>query len=205
MRHMLLLVLFITTAAQAQYAPSTPPEGITKTAWKEHWSRAHWAMEEAMRKNPNADRGCLFAVFMHHLVTMEIDASLDGASRAVRKDAAKALREKMDKYRSDNCNGGGGNGGATVSAALDFATDEPDWYASHDPRNSKVAFQGEVAWLYERHKSGMRRDTPIILRMLQLGILVPAVEGAAAMPASIPLPIINPSLFMPKRDPNQGT
>lgn len=174
--------------------PSTPPPGMRPEAWAEAWKEASWAAKEAKRSTPDANEDCMRAVFLHMLASQRIDASGNaGLPHVVAPTKKRDAKAALEKHRDDNCKGG--DGGATVSAVLRFATENPEW----DTRPMRA----QAEYLYRVAQPSMRPGSAVLQGLLGLGLLVPAAGEAAAAPAQVPLPIINPRLFM--REPRDGT
>ncbi|HZI06199.1 MAG TPA: hypothetical protein VEZ71_19360 [Archangium sp.] len=217
-KYLLLAVLTMATLAQAALGPTSPPPGLAGPKGARMWTvittRANKAAEVAHAFNPKSSKACLESIFLRVFGRIEAVASGDdGLPVTVHPDKKDAFRKALDDNRDQNCTGG--DGGATVQAMADFSLANEEWDLASDfrgPSESRAsipALSGERAealrYLYTRAAPSMRPSSPSVLELLKLGILVPAPAAAgAAAPAGVGLPIINPELFMPRREPKPG-
>lgn len=202
-----VLVVALSTVASAGLGPTSPPPGLVGEAGQRMWARATAgaakAADIAHELVPGSNRDCLEAVFLKVLAGYKIAASgEDGIEVRIEPSKKPAALDALARNRDDKCTGGG-DGGATVEAMARFSLEHGEWDTSPQFR---VEASEAVRYLYGRSAARLTPESPGVLHLLKLGILVPAAEGAAAAPAGVGLPIINPELFMPRKaDPNQGT
>jgi len=209
------IVLLAAQAKAATFTSTTPPPGWSGTPekWGELWKRAnHFAEFLKHFKGVNVD--CIRTVLLSALVKSQIVVSLDVARGAARdlpltvkpKDGPK-LRELMDKERDNACRPpGGGSPGANMEAIAKLGAYVDDWTIHDyeaDPDLLRRMVREEAQYLYGLVTPTARPESPWILRMLQLGFLVPASEAAAVRALPV-LPIINPKLFMPDFTPRDS-
>ena len=196
----LLALLVATTTAQAHAAlgPSSPPPGVTSSAWNRMTGRAEWVAESVTKIAPKADKPCVYAVVLELLGLAQVEVSLDVKGRradtpplrrSVAKGQESSFSEALKRNVDDQCKGGSGGGLAeSLRGVLKFAQDQGEWDTeNYEALKRKVIHAAEA--------------------MIKLGIFVPAVERAVTLPAapSVGLPVLNPSLFMSKEhDPRDG-
>jgi hypothetical protein len=197
MRHLVFVLLMLSLPAAADpLGPSNPPPGITAEAWKGMTGRAAWVSKSVKAIAPKADSGCVYAVVLELLGGIHASYSQDKPEfregpRDVAKGKVKAFKSALKQNSEDECGGGSGGAGIadTVRGLLQFAAQQEEW---------DVANYGEL-------KGSVARAAEAIVKM---GIFVPAgaTEGATLLRTGIALPVLDPSLFMPKTSgPNDGT
>jgi hypothetical protein len=191
---LLSMVLLLSSLAHAAaLGPSNPPPGVASEAWGKMTGRADWVARSVAKLAPGANKECVYAVVLELLGEVEVAWSQDekgrgqGTKRSVAKGREAAFSDALKKNSLDSCGGGGGGSTALVESlkgVLRFTADQEGWdVANHEKLKREVvrAAQGLVG----------------------MGLFAPAA-GGAAVPAGVPLPILNPELFMP-RERNDGT
>lgn len=211
MKPMLLLVMFLaSTAAHAALGPTSPPPGFDAATWKEIAARASKAAKMAVKHEENANEECLKAVFLRILANSEIAASASGEFKVtVEPQKADAIRKSLDKNMRDNCPDG--DKGVTMSAAVKFVSETPDWDTGKLGGRTRAEMHAALRDLYDIARPSMLPDSRVVQGLLSLGVLVPATSGSVAAPAGLPLPIFNTKLFTPnlikpeEPRPDEGT
>lgn len=189
------LLLLSATANAAPLGPGNPPPGAND--FRRMAQRADWVRDSVLKVAPSANGRCIYAVALELVGLAELAWSDDVTARgnrprSVRKGEAEEFKKSLRDNARNECEdwrGPPGSGGMyeTVRGLLSFAADENGWMSSN----------------HERLKVDVMRAAEAFVKM---GAFVPVAEGAAALPAGISLPILNPELFMPRQaQPGDGT
>lgn len=196
---LLLVTLASSTPALAAYSATTPPPGWSGTAasWGKWFASSDKAAKAASKLAKGSSVECLRAIFLKLTIEAQVvtarDAEGVSSLEGISKADAKRLQAHAEKEREDSCNGpNGGNAGANAEAVARHMNKEGyGWEVSSVNR--------ELAYLAADAKPMLTPTTPWVVELLKAGVLVQqAAEGAATRAAGL-IPILNPSLFDPRR------
>lgn len=189
LRTLAVLALFLPTLALAALplGPGNPPPGVTSEAWGKMHGRADWVARSVAALARKVNRECVYAVALELLgeterAWSEDVSGRDGASRSVQAGKEKDFTRALKANSEDQCGGPGGMAG-TARGLLRFASEQSEWESAN----------------YEQLKAHTAAAATALLSAMGLATMA---RGTAAVPTSVALPILDPRLFMPAREPD---